>query len=310
MSDLDTIFKDDVPEGHRSGIVAVVGRPNAGKSTLINAILGQKIAIVTPKPQTTRKQQLGIYTIPDAQVLFVDTPGLHKAQHKLGEYMVEMAEQALQDADVILWLMDVTEPPHTGDKHIAEIVGRLNKPIVVALNKIDAAGDKDFAPYLEGLEPAEVHQISALSGEGVPELVEALIKRIPEGPRYYPIDQVSEVSLRFIASEAIREKVMLHTEQEIPHAVAVEIQEYKEREDGTHYINAVIYVERDSQKGIIIGKGGDMIKRIGMESRHDLEAQLEAKVFVELHVKVLKNWRSDRALMQRLGYRVPPKDDR
>jgi GTPase len=310
MNDLESVFNDDVPENHRSGVVAVVGRPNAGKSTLINKILGQKIAIVTPKPQTTRKQQLGIYTTANAQLLFTDTPGLHKPQHKLGEYMVEMARQAFNDADLILWLIDVSEDPHPGDKYIAEMIGKSRPPVIVALNKMDAAGVKEFQPYLEGLEPAEVHMISALNGDGVAPLVEALIQRMPEGPRYYPVDQISEVNMRFMASETIREKVMLYTEQEIPHAVAVEIQEYKEREDGTHYISAVIYVERDSQKGIIIGKGGEMIKRIGMEARQDLEMQLDAKVFVDLHVKVLKNWRSDQDLMKRLGYRVPPKDDR
>lgn len=309
MSDLDTVFNDDVPENHRSGVIAVVGRPNAGKSTLINAILGQKIAIVSPKPQTTRRQQLGIYTQPDAQVLFVDTPGLHKPQHKLGEYMVEIAERALKDADVILWLVDASAPLHPGDKYIAESVGAARTPAIMALNKVDLIPkDTDLSEYIGLIENIEVHRISALRGSGVAELTRLLVERMPYGPRYYPADQVSEVNMRFIAAEMIREKIMLHTEKEVPHAVAVEVEEYKEREDGVQYISATIYVERDSQKGIIIGKQGAMIKQVGSEARLELEKMLETRVFVELHVRVLKNWRSNEALMQRLGYRISKED--
>ncbi len=310
MSDLDTIFEDNVPPDHKSGVVAVVGRPNAGKSTLINAILGQKIAIVTPKPQTTRKQQLGIYTEPRAQILFVDTPGLHKPQHKLGEYMVEVAEQALRDADLVLYLIDISAPVHPGDKSIAEMLGTVRTPVVLVLNKADLAPQRDVTDYLALVPHVSAHRLSALNGDGVTELVNDLIARLAEGPRYYPIDQLSEVTLRFMAAETIREKLMLHTEQEIPHAVAVEVQEYREREDGTHYINAVIYVERDSQKGIIIGKGGEMIKRIGVEARAELETAVDAKVYIDLHVKVLKNWRSEEDLIRRLGYRIAKPDDR
>lgn len=309
-SELDSVFDDDFPEGHRSGIVAVVGRPNAGKSTLINAILGQKVAIVSPKPQTTRRQQLGIYTQKDAQLLFVDTPGLHKPQHKLGEFMVEVAERALHDADVVLWVIDASIPVHVGDRAIAETLRKVRNPVVLALNKADLAPELDVTEHTSLVEAAEVHRISALQGTGVTELLNALIARMPVGPRYYPVDQVSEVSMRFIAAEAVREKVMMHTEDEIPHAVAVDVDEYREREDGTHYISATIYVERDSQKGIVIGKQGAMIKQIGSEARADLEQQLGAKVFLDLHVRVLKNWRSDDALMQRLGYRIPRDDKR
>lgn len=310
--ELDTLFEEDWPEDHRSGVVAIVGRPNVGKSTLINAILGQKLAIVSPKPQTTRKQQLGIYTEPHVQILFIDTPGLHKPQHKLGEYMVDMAIQALRDADLILWLLDTSAPPHAGDVQIAPLIANARTPVMLALNKNDlVSAEVDLSAHLALIEHEAAHRVSALTGEGVSTMMADIIERMPLGPRYYPVEQVSEVNLRFIATEIVREKIMLHTEQEIPHAVAVEVDEYKERPDGTHYINAVIYVERESQKGIVIGKGGEMIKRVGSEARTDLIALLDAPVYLDLHVKVLANWRSDDRLMKRLGYRVPKeRDDR
>jgi GTP-binding protein Era len=311
---LDSVFDDSWGEDHRSGVVAVVGRPNVGKSTLINQLLGEKIAIVSPKPQTTRKRQLGIYTRPDVQILFIDTPGLHAPQHKLGEVMVRDAESAFRDADVILMLIDVSEPPEAGDRRLAETVEKLrrDKPVFLVLNKADLLNESNRDLNVHDNSALIKHDrmfvISAIDGSGVPELVEALKEKMPLGPRYYPADQLSEVNLRFVASETIREKVMLNTEQEIPHAVAVEVDSYQEREAGTHYISAVIYVERDSQKGIIIGKGGEMIKRIGSEARVELERINGVKVFLELRVKVLKNWREDEKLMQRLGYR-PAKDE-
>lgn len=314
MSDLDTIFEDELPEDHRSGVIAVVGRPNVGKSTLINRILGQKIAAVSPKPQTTRRRQLGIYTTDKAQVLFVDTPGLHAPQHKLGEYMVKNAEAAFRDADLILLLLDVSHPPEAGDRHLAETVARLrgDTPVILALNKVDQLSEKHRENNINehtALIPHEKqYLISALNGAGVDEMMNELIERLPLGPRYFPVDQLSEVNMRFIAAEIVREKVMLHTEQEVPHSVAVVVDSYRERSDKLHYISATIYVERESQKGIIIGKGGEMIKTIGSEARADLQEMLGSEVFLELHVKVLKNWRSDERLMQRLGYRVKDKD--
>jgi GTPase len=277
MSDLDTVFDDSVPEGHRSGVVAVVGRPNVGKSTLVNAILHQKIAIVTPKPQTTQRQQLGIYTEDAGQILFMDTPGLHLPKHRLGQFMVGVAEDAVRDADLILWVLDVSDPPQPADIHIAETINRLrgDTPVILALNKADLAMNEtkraaNIAAH-EALVPHEKAMlISALKDEGVNELVADLLQRLPEGPRYYPADQVSEVNMRFLAAEVIREKIMLHTEQEIPHAVAVEVESFKERSDKMSYISAIIYVERDSQKGILIGKGGSMIKLIGSEAREEL----------------------------------------
>lgn len=310
MNDLETVFDDQWPEHHRSGFIAVVGRPNVGKSTLINAILGQKIAIVTPRPQTTQRQQLGIYSREEVQIIFVDTPGLHAPKHKLGEFMVSVAQDALRDADLILWVLDVSTPPERSDLHIAETIAavRGDTPVILALNKADLLGEDAREAHIEAHKALVPHEqallISALENAGVEALVEDLITRLPEGPRYYPIDQVSEVNLRFIASEVIREKIMLNTEEELPHAVAVEIDSYNERSDNLTYISAIIHIERDSQKGIIVGKGGSMIKRIGSQAREELAQILETKIFLDLRVKVLKNWRSDERLMRRLGYRV------
>lgn len=309
--DLDSVFDDSVPENHRSGVVAVVGRPNVGKSTLINAILHQKVAIVTPKPQTTQRQQLGIYTEEAGQILFMDTPGLHAPKHKLGEFMVGVAEDAVRDADVILWVLDVSDAPQPADIHIAETINRLrgNTPVVLALNKADlATNETKRAANVTAHEALVPHEkailVSALKDEGVNDLVADLLQRLPLGPRYYPADQVSEVNMRFLAAEVIREKIMLHTDQEIPHAVAVEVDSFKERSDNMTYISAIIYVERDSQKGILIGKQGSMIKLIGSEAREELQQMMGTQAFIDLRVKVLKNWRNDEALMQRLGYRV------
>ena len=305
----------ETPPGFHSGVVAVVGRPNVGKSTLINRILGQKVAAVSPKPQTTRRRQLGIYTDSSAQILFLDTPGLHAPQHKLGEYMVKAAEGAFHDVDVILIVLDVSEPPETADRHLADTVARLRgeTPVVLALNKVDLSPDV----HVRGLRVEEhsaliphaaASAVSAAEGTAVEELVADLVSRLPEGPLYYPEDQLSEVNMRVIAAEIIREKVMTHTEQEVPHSVAVEIDSYRERSDSLTYISATIYVERDSQKGIVIGKGGERIKKIGSDARAELGAMLGTTVYLELNVKVLKNWRSDERQMARFGYK-PSKED-
>lgn len=313
MTNLDDVFNDDLPEGHRSGVVVVAGRPNVGKSTLINRLIGQKIAIVSPKPQTTRRRQLGIYTSDEAQILFIDTPGLHAPQHRLGEYMVQTAEAALKESDLILVLLDVSEKPEAADRHLAETVNRLRgrTPVVIVLNKVDRLTPETRNANVEAhtaLIPHEqVFLISALDGTGVDEMLAYIIEHMPPGPRYYPADQTSDVNMRFIAAEVVREKVMLNTEKEIPYSVAVEVESFSEKEHVNH-ISAVIYVERDSQKGIIIGKGGEMIKKIGSESRADLEEMLDGKVFLDLRVKVLKNWRSNEALMKRLGYRLRDDD--
>ncbi len=317
MNDLDSIFDDDWPEDHRSGVVVVVGRPNVGKSTLINRILGQKIAIVTPKPQTTRKRQLGIYTEEHGQILFVDTPGLHKPHHKLGEYMVKVATNALRDADLILWILDVSRPPTGEDKHIAETIKRRRgdegAPVILALNKVDllkADAATEVGNEHRKLVPYDSYKlVSALEGAGVEDLVKHLLAKLPLGPRYYPADQLSETNMRFIAAEVVREKVILNTEQEIPHASAVEIDSYQEGEERTT-ISGIIYVERETQKRIVVGKGGRLIKKIGSEARQELMDMLDRPVHLDLRVKVLKDWRRNDSFMRRLGYRGPKKGKR
>lgn len=312
--DLDSVFDDNLPPDHKSGVVTIVGRPNVGKSTLINRLLGQKIAIVSPKPQTTRRRQLGIFTDEKAQILFIDTPGLHNPQHKLGEYMVKNAESAFHDADLILIMLDVSEKPETADQYLAQTVERLRRdtPVVLVLNKADLlredTRDALIAAHTALIPNQRAFLISAHDGAGIDDLLAYIREQMPVGPRYYPVDQLSEVNMRYVAAEVVREKVMLNTEHEIPHSVAVEVTSYRERTDDLTYVSAVIYVERESQKGIIIGKGGEMIKKIGSQAREELSAMLNTKVFLELHAKVLKNWRSDEALMGRLGYRLPRDD--
>ncbi len=286
--------------------MAVVGRPNVGKSTLINCLLGEKVAIVSAKPQTTRQLQLGIYDDDAHQLIFVDTPGIHRPRQALARSMVSQAERALRDADLILWLLDVSAAPHPIDRHIAVTLckRRPEQILIIALNKSDLLARLDEASgaaHLSLCDHDESINISALSGTGTAELLTLLCSHLPQGPRYFPDDQLSDANMRFMAAELIRERVLEHCEQEVPHAVAVEVTSYQEH-GGRTDIAAVIYVERESQKGILIGRGGAMIKRLGQEARAALEALTETHIFLDLRVKARKNWRRDEHFLKRLGY--------
>jgi GTPase len=312
----DLPLLEDLPPDHRSGFVAVVGKPNVGKSTLMNAYLGQKIAIVSPKPQTTRNRLLGILTlerqrgdVADAQVIFVDTPGIHRPLHKLGEYMVEQAVRAIPDADLVLFMVDVSQPPNEEDREIAQLLKRQRlAPVLLVLNKVDLVGGEGggYAAEYQALgEFQDSIAISAVEGQNRDPLFEMILERLPLGPRYYPEEQVTDQQLRFMAAELVREAVMLHLRQEIPYSVAVVVDQFKERSAELTYISATILVERDTQKAIILGHKGEMIKRIGRDARRQIEALLGTRVYLELWVKVRKKWRADEQELRRLGYATP-----
>jgi GTP-binding protein Era len=311
--DIDTFDIEEAPPGHRSGFVAVIGRPNVGKSTLVNAYVGQKIAIVSPKPQTTRERLLGILTRTDAQVIFMDTPGIHTPKHKLGEVMVETARRTIPDADVILFLVDVSVLPTEEDVQIAELLKKAEHgPVILALNKSDLLAPADVVLFTESyiglVEPADAALwmlVSATRGDNRDKLLDLIIAHLPEGPRYYPPDEVTDQQERDIAAELIREQALALLRDEVPHSVAVQVEEFKERSSGLVYISATICVEKDSQKGILIGKDGEMLRKIGAAARREIEALLETRVYLELWVKVRKNWRKREVEVRRLGYTLP-----
>lgn len=300
----------EVPVGHRSGFVTIVGRPNVGKSTLLNAFLGQKVAAVSPRPQTTRTRQLGIITEAEYQMIFIDTPGLIQVpRHKLDEFMRETAVETLADADVILWLVDGSEPPGYEDEAIAKQLTGLMKQakVILGINKVDLLKAAQVIPHSEAyralLPDAPWVLFSATSGNGRSELFNMLVQALPEGPRYYPAEQVTDVYVRDIAAELIREQILLQLRDEIPYGVVVEVMEFKERPNGSNYISANVYVERDSHKQIIIGAKGVQLKQIGEAARKEIENVVEGKVFLELWVKVEPKWRHSEQALKRFGYR-------
>lgn len=297
----------------RSGYVAVVGAPNVGKSTLVNHFVGQKLSIVTSKPQTTRHGIMGIVTEPGYQIVFVDTPGLHRPRTALGEYMVEQVSDALADSDAVLWLIDATREPNADDWRTAEALKRLSSvPVALVLNKIDGlspavviARQRSYGDIAALVEVR--FGISACTGEGADQLLEWVVEQLPEGPQYYPEDQVTDRQLRFLVAELVREQVLEALRDEVPHAIAVQIDEFTERAEGKTYIAATLFVEKESQKKIVIGSGGSSLRTISMAAREKAEELIEAPVYLDLWVKVRPNWRSDAKHLQELRF-APQRD--
>lgn len=294
-------------KGFKSGFVAVVGRPNVGKSTLINALIDDKIVIVSDKAQTTRNRIVCVYTDEKKQIVFMDTPGIHKPKHKLGEFMVDQAVDSLREVEAVLFVVAANEKRGPGDNFVIEQLKKVNVPVFLIVNKIDTMEKQDLLEAIVSYEnsyPFEaVVPISAKEKDNIEEVVNLLEKHLPEGPKYFPDDMITDQPERLIISDIIREKILLQTHDEIPHAIAVDVDEMKTRDDGTTYVRATIYVERDSQKGIIIGKQGAMLKTIGRQARGDVERLLATKVFLDLWVKVKKDWRNKSGMLSELGYR-------
>ena len=294
-------------KGFKSGFVAVVGRPNVGKSTLINALIDDKIVIVSDKAQTTRNRIVCVYTDEKKQIVFMDTPGIHKPKHKLGEFMVDQAVDSLREVEAVLFVVAANEKRGPGDNFVMEQLKKVNVPVFLIVNKIDTMEKQDLLEAIVSYEnsyPFEaVVPISAKEKDNIEEVVNLLEKHLPEGPKYFPDDMITDQPERLIISDIVREKILLQTHDEIPHAIAVDVDEMKTRDDGTTYIRATIYVERDSQKGIIIGKQGSMLKLIGKQARADIERLLATKVFLDVWVKVKKDWRNKSGMLSELGYR-------
>ena len=294
-------------ENFKSGFVAIIGRPNVGKSTLMNHLIGQKIAITSKKPQTTRNKIQTVYTCEDGQIIFLDTPGIHKAKNKLGEYMVNVAEQTLKDVDVILWLVEPTTYIGAGEKHIAEQLQKTSLPVILVINKVDTVKKEDILQVIDNYRKlydfAEIIPASALRGQNTKDIVNSLFKYMPYGPMFYDEDTVTDQPQRQIAAEIIREKALHALDEEIPHGIAVTIEKMRERK-GQHIVDieATIICERDSHKGIIIGKQGSMLKKIGSNARFEIEKMLEERVNLKIWVKVKKDWRDSDTLMKNFGY--------
>ncbi len=290
-----------------SGFICVAGRPNVGKSSLINLLLGQKIAAVSPRPQTTQRVQLGILTDADSQMIFMDTPGIHKPISKLGAAMNESAADTISDADCVLWIVDISVKPNTEDEIAAERIrsGSTEDKTVMVLNKCDLVKPNQLAEnenfYKKLLPGAKRIPVSCRTGQGIPELLAELKARMPEGPAFYDPDQITDLYEREIAVDLIRESLLKNLEDEIPHAIAVRIEQYEDRGEQNAYINATLLLDRESHKGIVIGKGGAMLKKIGQDARREIEKLTERKIYLELRAKVMKNWRNDENLLRQLG---------
>jgi GTP-binding protein Era len=295
-------------QAYKSGFVSIIGRPNVGKSTFINRVIGQKIAIMSDKPQTTRNKIQGVYTTNHSQTIFIDTPGIHKPKHKLGDFMMKVAQNTLKEVDLILFMINAEEGYGRGDEFIIERLKQTNTPVFLIINKIDQIHPDQLLPLIEKYKELypfqEIVPISALQGNNVDTLLQQIEEMLPEGPQYYPEDQVTDHPERFIITELIREKVLHLTREEIPHSVAVVMDTLERRENNQAiFVGATIIVERDSQKGIVIGKQGSMLKEVGKRARVDIEALLGSKVFLELWVKVQKDWRNKASQLRDYGFR-------
>ena len=291
---------------YKSGFVTIIGRPNVGKSTFVNRVIGHKIAIMSDKAQTTRNKIQGVMTTNDAQIIFLDTPGIHKPKHKLGDYMMKVAKNTLSEIDAVMFMVNVNEDIGRGDEYIMEMLKNVKTPVFLILNKIDLVHPDALMPKIEAyqkyMEFTEIIPISALEGLNIDHFIQVLKSYLPEGPQYYPDGQISDHPEQFVVSELIREKILETTTEEIPHSIGVNVERMvQEAEDRVH-IEATIYVERDSQKGIVIGKGGKKLKVIGQRARKDIEHLLGSKVYLDLWVKVQKDWRNKSNFIKQMGY--------
>ncbi|PKM41768.1 MAG: GTPase Era [Firmicutes bacterium HGW-Firmicutes-8] len=294
-------------EHFKSGFIALVGRPNVGKSTLMNQMVGRKLAITSDKPQTTRNKITGVLTTDEAQLIFIDTPGIHKPKHRLGEYMVKVAQNVLYEVDGIVFLVEAGEKEiGPGDRYITDWLKQTKTPVILVINKIDLVENNSLLPlidmYRRTMDFTHIVPVSALDGENVEDLVRLLADLLPEGPKYYPDDMVTDQPERAVIKEIIREKVLRLTRDEVPHAVAVEIEEIKPRKGDLVYVRAVIFTERESQKGIIVGKSGQLLKKVGELARKEIESLLGSKVYLDLWVKVRKDWRDKDSYLKDFGY--------